>query len=96
MPPALPRLPALMESAIALSIIEIGPPLGCCFRRRIPSDCSEDCDGGAVVESPSGECASFSVFKINVCYSNVGNQAIIMIILWSILVFVDNCVVSEL
>ena len=24
------------------------------------SDCSEDCDGGAVVESPSGECNSFA------------------------------------
>ena len=62
MPVPLPKLPALIESAMALSIMETGPPLACCcFRRRAPSDCSDDCDGGAVVESPSGEWASFSI-----------------------------------
>ena len=31
------------------------------------SDCSEDCDGGAVVESPSGECNSFAkIVKNNI------------------------------
>ena len=61
--PIFPRPPALIESAIAFSIMEMGPPFGGCFRLLAPSDCSEDCDGGAVVESLSGERTSFSVQK---------------------------------